>query len=246
MTLSKVSAFFLICFLAAAGAAAQTIQINRENKTIAISTSDEATATADIAVVTIGFELFDNNSNSAYATAGKLSQTIVEALHKVGVEDRDIESDKQNLSRNMNFNARDSVVEWAKKEFQFEQSWEVTTTPQNVAGVIHAAIASGANISGDIAWHIADPKALQARAAANALLKARAMASQMADGLHVKLGGLIYASNVSPVARGYLGTSTATVAVTVDVPPPPPPTPLEIRPQSIREEATVYAVFAIE
>jgi uncharacterized protein len=33
-------------------ATAQTIQINRENKTIAISTSDEATATADIAAVT--------------------------------------------------------------------------------------------------------------------------------------------------------------------------------------------------
>jgi len=35
---------------------AQTIQINRENKTIAISTTDEAAATADIAAITIGFE----------------------------------------------------------------------------------------------------------------------------------------------------------------------------------------------
>ncbi|HTM15949.1 MAG TPA: hypothetical protein VL135_03560 [Terracidiphilus sp.] len=34
----------------------QTIQINRENKTIAISTTDEATATADIAAVTVGFD----------------------------------------------------------------------------------------------------------------------------------------------------------------------------------------------
>jgi uncharacterized protein YggE len=45
--------------IAAAGlVSAQTIQINRDNKTIAISSTDEATATADIAAITIGFEIF--------------------------------------------------------------------------------------------------------------------------------------------------------------------------------------------
>jgi len=235
----------LACFAVALSlcASAQTIQINQQNKTIAISTTDEAIATADIAAVTIGFELYENNPNSAYATAGKLSKGIMEALHKAGIEDKSIESDKQGLSRNTNFNERNDVIEWAKREFHFEQSWEVTTTAQNVSGVIHAAIAAGANASGEITWRLSDRKALQAKAAANALLKARAMANQMADGLHVKLGGLIYASNVSPVARTLVGTSTETVEVSAG---PPPPTPLEIRPQTIREEATVYAVFAIE
>ncbi|HEY9126307.1 MAG TPA: SIMPL domain-containing protein [Acidobacteriaceae bacterium] len=225
--------------------AAQTIQINQQNKTIAINTTDEATATADIAAITIGFELYDNSSESAYLTAGKLSKAIMEALHKAGIEDKNIESDKQNLSRNMNFNADNSAGTWIKKEFHFEQSWEVTTSAAQVAAVLHAAIAAGANASGDITWRLSDLKTLQAKAAASALVKARAMASQMAEGLHVKLGGLIYASNVSPIARALLNTSNATVEVTGGAPPPPPP-PLEIRPQTIREEATVYAVFAIE
>ena len=242
LRLFAASALAISC----ASLSAQTIQINQQNKTIAISTTDEATATADIAAVTIGFELYDSNSDSTYTTAGKLSKAIMEALHKAGIEDKSIESDKQGLSRNMNFSQRDDVVEWAKREFHFEQSWEVTTTAQNVSAVIHAAIAAGANASGEITWRIGDLKALQAKAAANALLKARAMASQMADGLHVKLGGLIYASNVSPVAKTFVGTSAETVEVTTGAPPPPPPTPLEIRPQTIREEATVYAVFSIE
>jgi hypothetical protein len=88
---------------------------------------------------------------------------------------------------------------------------------------------------------------LQAQAAANALVKSRAVASQMADGLHVKLGALIYASNETPNAKIYFRRPTETVtvnaAMAIEVPIGPP---LEIRPQTIREEAVVYAVFAIE
>ena len=75
-----------------------------------------------------------------------------------------------------------------------------------------------------------------------------AIAQQMADGLHVKLGMLIYASNETPVAKLYfarqaspmLGTDMAPVS---SVPESPD---LEIRPHKISEEATVYAVFSIE
>jgi hypothetical protein len=71
----------------------------------------------------------------------------------------------------------------------------------------------------------------------------------MADGLHVKLGALIYASNETPNAKLYIPRALQTVTVNAEaasvasyivIPK------LEIRPQTIREEATVYAVFAIE
>jgi len=71
-------------------ASAQTIQINRDNKTIAISTTDEATATADIAAITIGFEIYGPDSQTAYADGSKLSHAILEALHKAGVVDKAI------------------------------------------------------------------------------------------------------------------------------------------------------------
>jgi uncharacterized protein YggE len=111
------------------------------------------------------------------------------------------------------------------------------------------AIAAGANKCGAIDWRLADKKALQAKAAMNALIKAREVADRMADGLHVKLGALIYASNETPNAKIYFArpaqglvmyTDSASIS-SVQVSPT-----LEIRPQTIREEATVYAVFAIE
>lgn len=235
------------CVLAGA-ASAQTIQINRENKTVAISTTDEATAVADIAAVTIGFEVYDAEFESTYADGGKISHAVLDALHKIGIDDKNIESSGQGLELNTNFDDKDKPEQRAKRQFVMRQSWEVSVPPSAAAEVIRVSIAAGANKSGTIDWRFSDRKALQAKAAENALVKARAVATQMADGLHVKLGDLIYASNETPSVKLYipragltLYTDTASVASSVNLLPT-----LEIRPQTVREEATVYAVFAIE
>jgi uncharacterized protein YggE len=249
MRLRKIAAWLAISVATASIASAQTIQINRDNKTIAISTTDEATATADLAAVTIGFEIFGSDARGVYADGGKLSHAILEALHKAGVDDKAIESSAQGVQRNTEFDDKDTPEQRTKRQFVFRQSWEVSLTPQSAAEAIRVAVAAGANQSGAIDWRISDRKALQAKAAENALVKAREVASRMADGLHVKLGALIYASNETPNARLYfptasqrvtLNTESASVSNTLVIPT------LEIRPQTIREEATVYAVFAIE
>lgn len=59
---------------------AQTIQINQQNKTIAISTTDEATAVADIAAISIGFEIFKPDAESASAEGGRLSHAIMDGI----------------------------------------------------------------------------------------------------------------------------------------------------------------------
>lgn len=247
LRLSHLLAASLVAF--SLSAAAQTIQINQQNKTIAINTTDEATATADIAAITIGFEIFKPDADSAAAEAGRLSHAIMESLHKAGVEDKSVESKSQSVSRNTNFDDKENSSQRALRTFKAEQTWEVSVSPKDAAAVLRVAIASGANQSGVIDWRLADHKGLQARAAATALVKARTVAQQMADGLHVKLGDLIYASNEAPTAHIYfrpknglvLNTESASIGSIQ-----PNLVPLEIRPETIREEATVYAVFAIE
>ena len=228
---------------------AQSIQINRENKTIAISTTDEATAMADIAAVTIGFEIFGPDPQSTAAEAGKISHAILDALHKTGIDDKSIESAAQGLQKNTDFDEKEKAEQRAKQQYVFRQSWEVSASPQSAAEVMRVAIAAGANQSGAISWRISDRKSLQAKAAEAALVKARQVALKMADGLNVKLGALMYASNETPNTKLYFATrqgvvlnsEAAGVASYITI-----PKPLEIRPQTIREEATVYAVFAIE
>jgi uncharacterized protein YggE len=246
------SSFLAVCAAMVIGlagfASAQSIQINRDNKTIAISTTDEATATADIAAITIGFEIFGSDAQSVAADGGKVSHAILEAVHKAGVEDKAIESDEQGVERNTEFTDKDTADQRAKRQFVFTQSWEVSTSPQSAAEVIRVAVKAGANKSGKIDWRLTDRKALQAKAAGNALAKAREVAARMADGLHVKLGVLIYASNEAPNRSEYFSYAPHAIVPSPQVAaaPPPPPPAIEIRPQTIREEATVYAVFAIE
>lgn len=225
----------------------QTIQINRENKTIAISTTDEATTTADIAAVTVGFEIYGSDSKVTYAEGGRISNAILDALHKAGVSDKDVESSGQGVQRT-EFDEKATPSERSQKQWTFNQSWTVTSSPDAAAEVIRAAVAAGANRSGAIDWRLSDRKGLQATAAGLALVKARAVAAQMAEGLHVKLGDLIYASNQTPTARVFLAassqaalnTDTASASSYITIPK------LALRPQTVREEATVYAVFAIE
>jgi hypothetical protein len=71
MRFPRIAALALVFVGLAGPCAAQSIQINRDNKTIAIGASDEATATADIAAITVGY--------------------------KAGVDDKKIESSSQGL-----------------------------------------------------------------------------------------------------------------------------------------------------
>jgi uncharacterized protein YggE len=110
-------------------APAQSIQINRDNKTIAISTTDEATATADIAAISIGFEIYGPDAQTVTADGSRMSHAILEALHKSDVEDKAIESSGQGVERNKDFDEKERPEQRAREQFLFRQAWEVSVSP---------------------------------------------------------------------------------------------------------------------
>lgn len=227
-------------------ASAQTIQVDKNNRTIAVTASDKASAEADTAIVTVGFQIYAPDASSAYSKGSTLSNAILDALKKAGVADKVIESQDQKLNyTEFPQDDKSTPEQRAQKQFTLQQSWTVTCSAADAAKVLHVAIEAGANQSGNIDWDLKDRNGLQAQAAAKALVHARAVAAQMAEGLNAHLGALIYASNQTPVSRffnGVLNTESASIAAK----PAPPPPPLAIRPQQVEESATVYAVFAIE
>jgi uncharacterized protein len=235
---------------ATAPALAQQIQINKENKTIAITTSGQAEALADTAVLTVGFHLYGKDQDSTYADASKASNAIMAALKAGGVPKEAIQSDDQSLSP-LDINSEGDKARFAQgARFEFAQKWKVTVPADAVANVLHVAITSGANESGAIDWQLKKDDALEAEAAKKALEHARQIATQMAEGLGVKLGALVYASNQTP-PRGLaalLGPNGALMsAETVEVSAKRKNlAPLAISPERIAKSATVYAVFAIE
>lgn len=229
----------------AATATAQTIQINKDNRTIAITADDKASAAADIATVSIGFTLYAPDAAAAYRQGSQLSNAIMDAVKKAGVPEKDMESRAQNLARTPDFplNNQTTPAERAQKQFTLSQSWAVHTSAHDAANILHAAIEAGANDSGNIDWDVADRDALDAKAAGKALMRAHAIAAQMAEGLGVHLGPLLYASNQAPERPAPLRF----MAKTANFAPAAQPTaPLALAPQQVEQSATVYAVFSIE
>jgi uncharacterized protein len=237
---------FVVCGLLALAAAitqAQQIEVNKSNRTIAVTATDKATADAEVATVHIGFQVYAADSQSAYALGSKTSNAIIGALKRSGVEDSAIQSEAQNVAPVQQYeNQNLPESQKAQRQFQVSQSWSVKTSAKSAASVLDTAVQAGANQSGQIDWDVADPDALEAQAAQNALKRAHAIADQMAKGLGTTLGTLIYASNQVPerpmpiaTAGGIMMKATA-----------PPPAPLALSPQKVTTSATVYAVFSIE
>jgi uncharacterized protein YggE len=226
-------------------AQAQTVQVNSANRTIAITATDKVTVLADIASVHVGFIAYGPDSDVAYANGSRLSSAIVKALTTAGIPNDAIESENQNVSPVQEYQVdKLTPAEKAQRKFQVTQSWTVRTNAADAAKTLDLAVQAGANQSGQIEWSLKDENAAQAEAAAKALQRARTVAGEMAKGLNVKLGPLLFASNetqaepVRPLMRAMSVTNGAMDKVA--------PQPLAINARQIEKSATVYAVFAIE
>jgi uncharacterized protein len=221
----------------------QGITVSKDNRTIAITATDSVIAMADVATVHVGFVVYGVDHDSAYAAGSKVSNAIVDALKAASVPADAIESENQNLAEVQPYQLNQVPdVEKAKRKWVLTQSWTVRTNAADASRVLDIAVKAGANQSGGIDWSLKDENAPQAQAAGKALQRARAVAEEMAKGLNVKLGVLIFASNetqAEPVRPLMAPMKIAAMAA-------PAPPPLAINARQIEKTATVYAVFAIE
>jgi uncharacterized protein len=240
MTLQHLTALALCITATAAPLRAQTIQVNKDNRTIAITATDRVIAMADVATLHLGFVAYGPDSAAAYANGSRISNAIADALTKAGVPADALESENQNVSPVQPYqNDKLTDAEKAQRKFEVMQSWILRANARDAARLLDVAVKAGANQSGQIDWSLKDENAPQAEAAAKALQRARMVAGEMASGMNVKLGALIYASNevrAEPIRP--MMNSMAAMQKSVE--------PLAINPRRIEKSATVYAVFAIE
>jgi uncharacterized protein YggE len=240
---TRAGAALVILGLAATSAAAhaQTIQVNKENRTISITATEHVSTMADVAVVHVGYIVYGKDKDTAYNSGVEISGAITKALGAAGVSADAIESDSQALTPVQNFQVeRLTPAEVANRRFQVQQSWLVRTTPATAAHILDVAVLAGANQSGQIDWALQDENAAGANAAARALQRARTVAAQMAQGLNARLGELLYASNESE------STAVRPVPMMAMHRAANASEPLAINPRRIEKTATVRAIFAIE
>jgi uncharacterized protein YggE len=238
----KYSAVFFCALCFCSVASAQSIEVNRTNKTIAVTADESVYADAEIAVVKIACHSFAATKDAAYSANLRLAEAVSAALQKSGIPAGAIESSDVTLDR---VDPENNWTPEMKRDRQYKahQGWTIRMAAASAQSVIDLAVAAGANEVDDPDWQVADEAALQARAGAAALKKARTVAEQMAQGLGTKLGELVYASNRAP-ARGYGGVLDAqTVEVSAAR---VPPAKLKLFPKRVKADGIVYAIFAIQ
>ena len=231
-------------FLITAIGLAQDIQVNRQNKTIAVTADESITADAEVAILEIGYHNYAPSQETAFRDNVRAAEKITKAFLDAKIPKGNIETDKLRLGRT------ETDEKWTAdmkrdRQFHAQQSWHVTVLAAEAQTVVDVSVKAGANEVDDVDWNVVDPLALQAKASGAALAKARAVAEQMAKGLGTKLGELVYASNRAPVAKPWRGmtqnATVSTMAVAIREEPK-----LTLFPQKVKSDATVYAVFSIE
>jgi uncharacterized protein YggE len=246
----KTVAYLTILSAISVSALAQISRGDQKSRKITVTATQTIQVDPEIAVLKVGFTVFGSTEESAYKTAAQRSGQIIAAILRSGIARDAVESDEQEVSRT-EFNRNEPKTLRIQRQFSVSQSWKVKTPVGKISAVLAAAVQAGADSTGSADWTVTDPIALEAKASGKALARARVIAQEMAAGLGVKLGELIYASNRDQVGPLYLRgagdssleTATAEVSAAPIVPPPPM---LAILPKKVERTATVYAEFAIE
>ena len=208
------------------------LSVSPTNRTLTVSANDTVTVDPDVAILHVGFETQPAGAKDAYASGAQTSNAIIDALKQAGVPETSIHSESQYLNR-------DYSVPKSHK-FVLTEQWTVKTTPKRAAEILDVAVTAGANSSGQIEWNVNDERSLENQALDKAAARARADAAELAKGMGVRLGALIYVSNevsrpVTPLmfSRGVMANKAEAQ-------------PLAIEPQKVTRSASIYAVYAIE
>jgi uncharacterized protein YggE len=240
------------CLLAAPSVLAQTIEINRQNRTIEIVVSERIQVDPDLANVTLGCITHGQTHDQAYQTNLAIADKVIKALLGSGLAKSQIEGSSIELSEANSGDSTDHPPAARKaRQFKALQRWHIRVPTSNAQKLIDLAVQAGANGVEDVSWDVSDAEALESKARIAAMGKARTIASEMAKSSGDKLGGLLYASNVLSglmslvMNRTALGTSSASLSAQGNG-FPTPTFSLQLFPGKVEKQATVRVVFALE
>jgi uncharacterized protein YggE len=238
----KSFAAFVMVFTCVLSVSAQTIKVDKDNRTLSVTASDHAEADPEVADLHIGFTAYGADLPSAYRSGSQLSNAITAAIVAAGTPRSAIQSQVQRVTR-----LDDAAMKTRKgMRFSVTQSWIVSVDPKDAALVLDAAVQKGANESGQIEWRMKNSITLNAEAIGKATERARAMAVSLAKGMGVTLGKPLYATN-EDLSSAFTHTPGAGLTMyeqrdrsIISA------GPMSIEAQRVERQATVTLVFAME
>ncbi len=236
----RVLAFIFLMFdIFISSSAAQSSRIVSDKKTIEIRATDKISSPAEVATVKIGFQNVAPSKEAVYEENVRMANKIVQALRTAGTPAEGIETEAIRLDREDTAQG----VKPASTRFSADQEWRIRVKASEAQKIVDIAVSAGANQVGGVDWSVSNPEALESKAYAAALARAKRIAEQTASLAGVKLGEILSISNsVSPFSQLYRQLNTESSMIGVS---PTTVTSLKLFPEEVAREASVTVVYAI-
>jgi len=219
--------------------AAQSSRIVSDKKTIEIRATDKISSPAEVATVKIGFQNVAPSKEAVYEENVRMANKIVQALRTAGTPAEGIETEAIRLDREDTAQG----VKPVSTRFSADQEWRIRVKASEAQKIVDIAVSAGANQVGGVDWNVSNPEALESKAYAAALARAKRIAEQTASLAGVKLGEILSISNsVSPFSQLYRQLNTESSMIGVS---PTTVTSLKLFPEEVAREASVTVVYAI-
>jgi uncharacterized protein YggE len=207
-------------------------------RTIAVAGEGEATASPDVAYITVGVQTEGPSAAEATGDNSRTLTAVIDAMRALGVGPLDLRTSGLSVLARFDSSGTTQVVGYAATNYV-----TVTVTEVDRAGeLLDAALRAGANRVSGVHFDIRDAAALRQQALTEAGRTARARADAIAAGLGLRVVGV---RNVQEEAYG--GPVATFPEIPVMPAPPgtaPPPPPVQSGQQ--RVQARVQVVFLFE
>jgi len=225
----------------------QTVNVSSQNRTVEVSVTESVSVDAEIAEVTIGCVKYGSTHDQAYQENLRAADQVIKALLAAGVPKESISSSRIELGEtDSDDNSSGPTKKQANKQFRAHQSWTIRVSAGDAQRIIDLAVQAGANGVEGVTWDVKSPEALETKARAAALVKARQVAAEMATTLDAKLGEVLYVNNgVTQLLTEDNSFSMQTTYITKRGAAPETRFSLQLFPEKVEKSATAHVVFAL-
>ena len=165
-------------------------------RTITVVGDGMVSVAPDTAAVTLGYEVVTDTVRAGTAAVSLTMSSIIDALHGLGIEDKDIQTSNYNISMD---NQGPSLATGAAPPIRYRVGSNVTVTIHDltkVGAVLDAAVNAGANSVYGVSFTVQNQNTLDREAYTLAMNDADARAAYLADLAGVTLGPVISISEV--------------------------------------------------
>ncbi|GAA2966106.1 SIMPL domain-containing protein [Streptomyces enissocaesilis] len=204
--------------------------------TVSVSGDGRASAAPDIAVLTAGVETTEPTAKRALAAQSAAADALLAAVREQGIDDSDVRTESLSLNAVHQHTDRGASKPTG---YQAGQSFSITIRDIGRTGAVMEAVTDATGDAGRIngvAFDVADPSALRARARQAAHAEARSKAEQYARLSGHRLGRLVSLAETGGGAHRPLDVPTAAFSEGR----------VPVASGEVQEEVTVTAVYELE